>query len=132
MTLYTVDHANRALPLVRRIVEDIVADNRRRHEAIVELDLLAASATAALPDPRMAALERSIRQLSRDIERWQGELDQLSIQLKDRAQGLIDFPSEMDGRPMLLCWRLGETSVQYWHEVDAGFAGRQPLSISFP
>ena len=42
--------------------------------------------------------------------------------------GLVDFPGEMDGRLIYLCWRLGEPSIQHWHEIDAGFAGRQPLS----
>ena len=49
-------------------------------------------------------------------------------QLKDRRIGLVDFPSELDGRRVLLCWRLDEPSVQFWHDEDAGFAGRQPLS----
>ena len=44
------------------------------------------------------------------------------------GSGLVDFPSEMNGRHVLLCWRLGEPEVQFWHEVDAGYAGRQPLS----
>ena len=60
----------------------------------------------------------------------QGELEALGIQLKDRRTGLIDFPSEMDGRRVLLCWRLGEESVQYWHDEQSGFAGRQPLSTT--
>ena len=130
MILYTVDHANRALPYVRRIVQDIVQEHRQWQDAIVELDLLGASAHAEFPDVRIAALERKIQLLARDIEGYQAELEQLGIQLKDRRTGLIDFPSEMDGRPVLLCWRLGEGSVQFWHDIDAGFAGRQPLSPS--
>jgi hypothetical protein len=128
MMLYTIDHANRALPLVRRIVDDIVQEHRKWEEAIVELDLLGASIRVDSPDPRLAALERKIQLLARDIDGYLAELEQLGIQVKDRRVGLVDFPSEMDGRPVLLCWRLGESSVQFWHEVDAGFAGRQPLS----
>jgi hypothetical protein len=128
MMLYTVDHANRALPYVRRIVEDIVAEHQRWQEAIVELDILGASTNIESPDPRGAELERRIQRLARDIEGYQSELDQIGVQLKDRRIGLVDFPSEMDGRPVLLCWRLGEPSVQYWHDIDSGFAGRQPLS----
>ena len=128
MQLFTVDHANRTLPLVRRIVEDIVREHRRWQEAIVELDLLVSAVRADLPDPRAAALEREIQMVARDIDVFQGELDALGIQLKDRRIGLIDFPSEMDGRRVLLCWRLGETSVQFWHDENVGYAGRQPLS----
>jgi hypothetical protein len=128
MQLFTVDHANRTLPLVRRIVEDVVRSHRRWQEAIVELDLLVAGSRADLPDPRAAALEREIQAIARDIDQFQGELDALGIQLKDRRIGLIDFPSEMDGRRVLLCWRLGEPAVQFWHDEQSGYAGRQPLS----
>ena len=129
MQLFTVDHANRTLPLVRKIVEDIVREHRRWQEAIVELDLVAApAALPALPDPRVVALEKKIQRLAREIDAFQAELESIGIQLKDRRIGLIDFPSELDGRPMLLCWQLGEPSVQFWHEIDSGFAGRQPLS----
>lgn len=128
MQLFTVDQANRTLPLVRRIVEDIVREHRRWQEAIVELDLLVSGARADLPDPRAVALEREVQTIARDIDQFQGELEALGIQLKDRCIGLIDFPSEMDGRRVLLCWRLGEPSVQYWHDEQSGYAGRQPLS----
>jgi hypothetical protein len=128
MQLFTVDHANRTLPLVRRIVEDVVRSHRRWQEAIVELDLLVSGVRADLPDPRATALEREIQSIARDIDQFQGELDALGIQLKDRRIGLIDFPSEMDGRRVLLCWRLGEPSVQYWHDEQTGYAGRRPLS----
>jgi hypothetical protein len=128
MQLFTVDHANRTLPLVRRIVEDVVRSHRRWQEAIVELDLLVPGVRADLPDPRATALEREIQSIARDIDQFQGELDALGIQLKDRRIGLIDFPSEMDGRRVLLCWRLGEPSVQYWHDEQTGYAGRRPLS----
>ena len=128
MQLFTVDQANRTLPLVRKIVEDVVREHRRWQEAIVELDLMTAGAHKDLPDPRVVALERRIQKMSREIDGYQAELERLGIQLKDRHIGLIDFPSELDGRPMLLCWQLGEPSVQFWHDLDSGYAGRQPLS----
>jgi hypothetical protein len=130
MQLYTVDRANRTLPLVRRIVEDIVREHERWQEAIARLDLLSSTSTA-LVDPELTALEREVQRIARDIDQFQGELEALDIQLKDRRIGLIDFPTELDGRRVLLCWRLGEPSVQYWHDEDAGFAGRQPLSPTF-
>jgi len=127
MQLYTVDQANRTLPLVRRIVEDVVREHRRWQDAIVQLDLLMTAARADLPDPRAVVLEREVQVIAREIDVFQGELEALDIQLKDRRIGLIDFPSELDGRRMLLCWRLGEPSVQFWHDEDAGYSGRQPL-----
>ncbi|HET7188110.1 MAG TPA: DUF2203 family protein, partial [Gemmatimonadaceae bacterium] len=66
MQLFTVDHANRTLPLVRRIVEDIVREHRRWQEAIVELDLLVSGARADMPDARAVALEREVQTIARD------------------------------------------------------------------
>lgn len=128
MPLFTVDQANCTLPLVRKIVGDIVSEHRRWQESIVELDLLSSGPRADPPDPRIATMERAIQAIARDIDAFQAELEGLGIQLKDRRIGLIDFPSELDGRPVLLCWRLGEPSVQFWHDHDSGFAGRQPLA----
>ena len=126
MQLYTVDRANRTLPLVRRIVEDIVHEHERWQDAIARLDLLMSNSDTV--DLRVVALEKEVQAIARDIDAFQGELEALDIQLKDRRLGLVDFPTEIDGRRALLCWRLGEPSVQFWHDEDAGFAGRQPLS----
>ena len=130
MTVFTVERANRTLPLVRKIVEDVVRQHRLWREKILELDLVASTARAGEPRERAEELEREAQTLAREIDGFQHELEELGIQLKDRRLGLVDFPSEMNGRPILLCWRLGEPEVQFWHDPDAGYAGRQPLSPS--
>ena len=127
MQLFTVDQANRTLPLVRKIVEDVVREHRQWQEAIAELDLISAGLQSEHPAARVVALEHRIQRIAREIDSFQTELESLDIQLKDRRIGLIDFPSELDGRPMQLCWQLGEPSVQFWHDTDSGYAGRQPL-----
>ena len=130
MTLFTVERANRTLPLVRKIVEDVVRQHRLWREKILELDLVASTARAGEPRERAEELEREAQVLAKEIDGFQQELERLGIQLKDRRLGLVDFPSEMNGRQILLCWRLGEAEIQFWHDVDAGYAGRQPLSPS--
>ena len=125
--LFTVDEANKTLPLVRRILEDVVRQHRLWREKILELDLVASSSRADDPRDRAEVLEREAQALAREIDGYQKELDDLGIQLKDRRLGLVDFPSEMGGKKVLLCWRLGESEVQFWHDEDAGYAGRQPL-----
>ncbi|MGD9564304.1 MAG: DUF2203 domain-containing protein [Pyrinomonadaceae bacterium] len=63
-----------------------------------------------------------------EIGKLTTELFEMGVQLKDYARGLIDFPSMRGDRMVLLCWQLGEKEeIEWWHEVDAGFAGRQPL-----
>lgn len=127
MQHFTVEQANRTLPLVRRIVEDVVDQHRRWREAILELDL-ASQAGEPEESPRVVDLVRQARDLSRELDGYQRELRDIGVQLKDSRLGLVDFPSEIGGRTVLLCWRLGEPEVQFWHEVNAGYAGRQPLS----
>src|ERR671933_809734 len=116
MTLFTVERANRTLPLVRKIVEDVVRQHRSWREKILELDLVASSARADEPRDRAEVLEGEAQALAREIDGYQRELEELGIQLKDRRLGLVDFPSEMNGRRVLLCWRLGEAEVQFWHD----------------
>jgi len=55
------------------------------------------------------------------------EMDEIGVQVKDLEKGLLDFPSLMDGKDVLLCWKLGEKKIEYWHLPEDGFAGRKPL-----
>ncbi len=66
-------------------------------------------------------------QSSESITRLIAGLENLGIIVKDLENGLVDFPHILDGREVFLCWRIGEKSVTQWHELDAGFRGRQPL-----
>ena len=63
-----------------------------------------------------------------NLQTVSSEIDSKGCQIKDLDTGLIDFPTIWEGREVFLCWQLGESEVEFWHEVDAGFAGRQPLS----
>ena len=126
MKQFTVEQANATLPLVRRIVQDIVTQYRVWNEKLNEIDLVAASGRAA--DAGIAdRLANEAQSLAREIEGFRRELADLGIQIKDPGIGLIDFPSMMGNRQVYLCWRLGEPEVGFWHELNAGYAGRQPL-----
>jgi hypothetical protein len=127
---FTVDEANNTLPLVRAIVHDITelaCKLRDRHERLTRIK---PSAHFRLSDAHDEELQLVRAELEREQEKMQEyvrELGQLGVELKDYFTGLIDFPSLMNGRPMYLCWRLGEQEVAHWHELDSGFAGRQKL-----
>ena len=54
-------------------------------------------------------------------------INQKGILVKNIEQGLVDFPSIKDGREIYLCWNMGEESIDYWHEIDSGYSGRQPI-----
>ncbi|GAC1693543.1 MAG: DUF2203 family protein [Gemmatimonadaceae bacterium] len=128
MPSFTVDQANRTLPLVGRIVEDIVRTHRRWQDRVREYELVAASLRAEDPTDAADRVRREVDRLAKEITSFVAELDALGIRFTGFDLGLVDFPSEMDGRAVCLCWHLGEPSVDYWHEVDAGYAGRQPLT----
>jgi hypothetical protein len=125
--LFTVEQANRALPLVRRIVQDIVQSHAEWTRVLREFEVATAESRADRPSPRAEVLQRDAQHLARDIQGFIAELGDLGVELKGFDQGLADFPSEMDGRLVYLCWKLGEERVMYWHEIEAGFAGRQLL-----
>ncbi len=125
MKLFTVEEANSLLPSVRLIVRSIQQSHRRliNFQSAAKLAAIGAeNGGGGFPDgPRYARL---LVRLSTHA----GELENLGIQLKDYHQGLIDFPSMRDGRVVLLCWKADEgDQVEWWHDVEAGFAGRQPL-----
>lgn len=124
---FTVTEANRTLPLVRRIVSDAVRDYWKWQEKIRKYEDIAASRRATERNDEAEQLERETEQLARDIDGYAAEIREIGLLMKGFDSGLVDFPAEMDGRPVLLCWQLGEESVQFWHEEDGGFAGRQPL-----
>ena len=124
---FSVLQANRALPLVRRIAEDIVAQYRRWQEKVREFESLAANASGEIPDLRAERLQRDVQELAAEIDGYVAELIDLGVEFKDYERGLVDFPGERDGRRVYLCWQLGEPEVRFWHELDAGFNGRQPL-----
>src|SRR4051812_26846474 len=122
---FTVSEANSTLPLVRAIVRDITElahDLRERHERYSRLRL---GERGVLGEAHHEEVQQVQAELERDQERMQEyvqELETLGVELKDYFMGLVDFPAWMNGRPVYLCWRLGEPDVAHWHDLDAGFA----------
>lgn len=128
--LFTVEDANKTLPLVRAIVSDIV----KQIQVVRELEQRLASIRALRRKPHGADLyseevaqtEVECRQEKVVLDEYLGELNKLGVECKG-PDGQCDFPSLRDGREIYLCWKLGEPSVMYWHGVDSGFVGRQRL-----
>ncbi len=125
MKLFTVEEANSLLSSVRPIVKSI----QRSHRRLISFQTAAKRAAEGaetggggmVQGPQYARL---LLQLSFGA----GQLESLGVQLKDYTQGLIDFPSMRDGRVVLLCWKADEgDQLEWWHDVEAGFPGRQPL-----
>jgi hypothetical protein len=129
--LFTIEQANAALPLVRAIVTDLAQLSRDVIERRERLSHLLAGREIEEGDPygeELAEIERELEQDTRRLSEYVDELRQLGVEPKNGPEGLVDFPAMMDGRLVYLCWKLGELEVLYWHEQEAGFAGRQPLT----
>ena len=125
MKLFTVEEANSLLPTVRRTVAKI----QRAHARVLGSQESArqAAAGAQFGGGGMAGGAGYVADLTVLAESI-GELETLGVQIKDFARGLIDFPTMRDGQVVLLCWQLGEGDrLEWWHDMEAGFAGRQPL-----
>lgn len=120
---YTVAEANGVLPEVRRIVGQMLV---ARQEVLDMQPELWPALTKALNNGGGKALTAAARQLIL-IQEILKILDEMGIQVKDVNTGLIDFPSHYRGRTVLLCWLYDEPSVQFWHEIDGGFASRQRI-----
>jgi hypothetical protein len=125
--IFTVDEANRTLPLVRRIVEDLVRDHHLWEEKVREFEVATAGSSPERPDVIAELLQIEAQRLAKDIESYIAELNELGVICKGMNIGLVDFRGQMDGREVFYCWKLGEAGVMYWHETDAGFVGRQRL-----
>jgi hypothetical protein len=127
---FTPEEANATLPLLGAIVQDVsslAVNMRTQHERLVKLNDAEDRRTTAT---EMELLQTELEQAEEKMHGYLEELDKLGVLLKDFVSGLIDFPAWMNNHEVYLCWRLGETEVGYWHETDAGFAGRQKLQSS--
>jgi hypothetical protein len=119
---YTVEQANAARPWVAERVERIQdsLEMLRSSEAREALELIDATVGGGFPGKPVA---RAVL----DILWAASELQAMDIVLRDADRGLVDFPSIRDGEEVYLCWLADEPRVEWWHEPEAGFAGRQPL-----
>jgi hypothetical protein len=131
--LFTVEQANACLPLVRSIVADMIPLAQDLLERRQRLDQLQAGRKAVKADLYGEELQQMEEELEKDVERLNGyaaELLELGVEPKGAIDGLVDFPSKMDGRLVYLCWKYNEPEVLHWHELEAGFAGRHPLTAA--
>ena len=126
--LFSLQEAERTLPLVGRIVQDLTLEYPAWRAAVSRFELLTGGARADWGETGelLAAREDVSRHADR-INRYLQELEAVGCVFKGFDAGLVDFYSLREDRTIFLCWKLGEERITHWHEIDAGFSGRQPI-----
>jgi hypothetical protein len=128
---YSIDEANAAVPEVERILialrdqrEELIA----RRDKVVQLSPEDDTTLPAGVGEQVRLLRLSMQGLIDQMQAGVARLVEMDVTLRDIATGLIDFPALVSGRPIWLCWRLGESDIESWHAHDEGFSSRRPLS----
>jgi hypothetical protein len=127
---FTPAEANQALAEIRPLAEQLVG-HRREHGRIsaerAELGEKIAGNGGGIEAQRLADLEAASERERIGIARCVNAIHERGAIVKSPDEGLIDFPAQLEGEEILLCWRLGEDAVSYWHSLEEGFAGRKPI-----
>jgi hypothetical protein len=132
---FTLDEAQTLLPVLETLLRKAQSSGTRAAELEVELDQLrqriflagGVHVDVAATARRRAERDKSLQETKDAL----AEMEAIGVQVKDLDTGLLDFPCVIDGRTVLLCWKLGEKEIGYWHSIEDGFAGRKPLDGRF-
>ncbi len=125
---FGIDEANELVADVRPVLERLRDDRERVAEVQAVLQRERENNGSAEHAEQLAEHEQEVREIVRRMQAAVIQIDDWGITLREISTGLIDFPALANGRPIWLCWRLGEDDIGWWHETNVGFDGRQPLS----
>jgi hypothetical protein len=135
MKTFTLEEANALLPVVESLLERAISAKEEAERLEGELQLLRQriflSGGMTVDIGGVARNRTEAEAQVQQAKEVLGEIDAIGIQIKDLDTGLLDFPCRIDGELVLLCWRRGESRIEYWHTLEAGFRGRQPLEERF-
>jgi len=120
---FSLDEANSALEIIRPLMDEV---QRIRDEIIGHRPEIWPAMARSVGNGGNPALSRLVKEFDQ-LDQAVRQILATGAQLKDINTGLLDFPALRDGHEVYLCWKVGEREIAYWHEIDAGFAGRQPI-----
>ena len=127
---FTVDDANQKIPWLELKLQEIVSSNKNIKQLKMDLDNILRKRSSNGHSDTDQDVQDNRKEIDTSVDRLKSvvqEINDSGIILKDIDLGIVDFPAVWKGREVYLCWLLGESSIQFWHEIDIGFAGRQPL-----
>ena len=132
---FTLEEAHSLLPVLESLLKRAI-EGKKRADAIEEslqaLNKKIFLSGGLLVDVakvrrRKSLMEQHLQQAKDSLD----EIDAIGVQVKDIDTGLLDFPCDVNGETVLLCWKMGETRIDFWHTMDSGFRGRQPIDERF-
>ena len=135
MKTFTLEEANALLPVVESLLGQAITAKEEAER--LETDMQSLRQRIFLSGGitiDIAGVARNRTEVETQVQKAKdvlAEMDSIGVQVKDLDSGLLDFPCRVDGELVLLCWRRGETRIEYWHTLEAGFRGRQPLDARF-
>ena len=130
MNHFTLEQAEALLPQLRELLTEMQRCKRQVDALRDDLGHAVHSSTGnghVKDESSLAEKRRRAESFVEQLNDGLAKINTLGVELKDIDQGLLDFPHEREGRVVYLCWRLGEDRIGWWHELDTGFASRQPL-----
>ena len=127
ISVFNVAEANQRLPLVRRIVRDIVDLSQDIKERKDRLERLTSRSDDTLYSEEVQDMESAVQRDSVRLSEFVEELERLGVKLQEPEIGHVDFPSLMDGKEVCLCWKYDEAEILWWHASGSGLEGRKSL-----
>jgi len=127
---FTVEEANEALESLRPVAERMVAHRRALAQAQIRQAELVTQIAGNGGDLSPGEVRDAAAEVARELEgiaECVRQIDEAGVQVKDLDEGLLDFPARRGDEDVLLCWKVGEPEVGFWHGLEEGFAGRKPL-----
>jgi hypothetical protein len=135
MKTFSLDEAQSLLPILESLLRRAI--DAKANASLIEEDLQMLSQNIFLSGGMLvdvAAVARKRMTQRTAVQQAQDaiqEIDSIGVQVKDLDKGLLDFPFQAGEQVVLLCWQMGEARIDYWHTMEAGFQGRQPLDERF-
>jgi hypothetical protein len=131
MKTFTLDEANELLPVLESLLKAALESKSRLEQAQKAMEAVVhqvnVSGGCLLNIAEWQARKSDMEETAQHLHDTLAEIDSIGVQVKDLEIGLLDFPCRMDDEIVLLCWKMGESGIGYWHTQDAGFKGRKPI-----
>jgi hypothetical protein len=135
MKTFTLDEAQSLLPVLESLLKRAIEGKQAAETVETDLSELArriyVSGGMKVDTSKAAKMRAEMESNLQRVRESIAEIDAIGVQVKDLDSGLLDFPFRLDDQVVLLCWQMGETSIEHWHTTDAGFKGRQPVDDRF-